>query len=149
FGGEASSGEDVKSFQRRFAPQCVLMNVIGLTETFGIRRYFIADNLHSGDAKVPLGYGVPGKEVLLLDETGEEVGAGQIGEIAVRSKYIGLGYWQRADLTRAAFLAAPSDGAERVYLTGDLGMLQPDGCLIHMGRKDFQVKIRGNRIEVA
>jgi amino acid adenylation domain-containing protein len=148
FGGEPTSGEDVKSFQRRFAPQCVLMNVIGLTETFSIRRYFVADDLRSGDAKVPLGYGVTDKEVLLLDETGQELGANQMGEIAVRSKHVALGYWGRPDLTRAVFIPDPYGGEERTYLTGDLGIMRPDGCLIHMGRKDFQVKIRGNRIEV-
>ena len=148
FGGEASSGEDVKSFQRRFAPQSVLMNVIGLTETFSIRRYFVPGDLNFGDAKVPLGYGVADKDILILDETGEEVGANQLGEIAVRSKHVALGYWGRPDLTRTAFIPDPLGGEERTYLTGDLGVMYSDGCLFHMGRKDFQVKIRGNRVEI-
>jgi acyl carrier protein len=139
----------VKYFQRHFSPNCVLMNVIGLTETFTIRRYFVTQEWRPGDTKVPLGYGVPDKEVFLLDEAGQEVSANQIGEIAVRSKHLALGYWRRPDLTRAAFIPDPGGGDERLYLTGDLGMMRPDGCLIHMGRKDFQVKIRGNRVEVA
>jgi len=85
---------------------------------------------------------------LLLDETGQEVGASQTGEIAVRSEHLALGYWRRPDLTEAAFFRDPRGGNSRLYLTGDLGMMHPDGCLIHMGRKDFQVKIRGNRVEV-
>src|SRR6185295_8173965 len=80
FGGEATSGEDVRSFQRRFAPDCVLMNVIGLTETFTIRRYFLGGDASYGETKVPLGYAVPEKEIFLLDETGREVGPGKIGE---------------------------------------------------------------------
>jgi hypothetical protein len=40
-------------------------------------------------------------------------------------------------------------GDERIYLTGDLGQLLPDGCLMHLGRKDSQIKIRGNRVEPA
>jgi acyl carrier protein len=40
-------------------------------------------------------------------------------------------------------------GDERLYFTGDLGLMHPDGCLIHLGRKDFQVKVRGHRIELA
>ena len=148
FGGEPTSGEDVKVFQRRFAPNCVLMNVIGLTETFSIRRFFVPQDSPDGDSKIPLGYGVPGKEIVLLDQAGRAVGANQIGEIAVRSKHLGLGYWRRPELTQGVFISDPDGGEERLYLTGDLGMMRADGCLIHMGRKDFQVKIRGNRVEV-
>jgi hypothetical protein len=42
----------------------------------------------------------------------------------------------------------PDGRKERIYLTGDLGLMKPDGCLYHMGRKDFQVKVRGNRVEL-
>src|SRR5262249_37780299 len=52
-------------------------------------------------------------------------------------------------LTEAAFLSDPSDGAVRTYLTGDLGRLRSDGCLEYLGRKDFQIKVRGNRIEAS
>ena len=42
----------------------------------------------------------------------------------------------------------PAGGDTRIYLTGDLGVMRSDGWLVHMGRKDFQVKIRGQRVEV-
>ena len=148
FGGEPSSGRDVKAFQHRFAPNCVLMNVIGSTETFTIRRYFVSPDGSGDDNKIPLGYEVPGKEIILLDEAGLAVEAGQIGEIAVRSEHLALGYWRQPELTRAVFISDPIGGAKRLYMTGDLGMMRADGCLIHMGRKDFQIKIRGNRVEV-
>lgn len=111
--------------------------------------FFISQEWRSSDSKVPLGYAVPDKEVLLLNEAGREVGTDQMGEIAVRSKYLALGYWRRPDLTAVAFIPDHHGRNQRLYLTGDLGMMRPDGCLIHMGRKDFQVKIRGYRIEVA
>ena len=44
------------------------------------------------------------------------------------------------------FLPDPTGADERTYLTGDLGRMLPDGCLIHMGRKDLQVKIRGYKV---
>jgi amino acid adenylation domain-containing protein len=147
-GGEPINREDVKCFQCHFSPQCILVHAIGPTETFTIRRHFITRDRRSSESKVPLGYAVPDKEVLLLDETGREVGVDQIGEIVVRSKYLALGYWRRPDLTQTAFIPDPRGGDERLYFTGDLGMMRPDGCLIHMGRKDFQVKIRGYRVEV-
>jgi amino acid adenylation domain-containing protein len=148
-GGEPINNNDVKLFQRYFSPHCMLMHVIGPTETLTIRRFFITHDWLSDDAKVPVGYAVPDKEVFLLDETGCEVGADQIGEIAVKSKYLALGYWRQPGLTQAAFTPDPSGGDERLYRTGDLGLMRPDGCMIHMGRKDFQVKIRGYRVEVA
>ena len=148
-GGESVTLGDVRLFQRHFCPHCVLMQAIGPTETFTVRRYFITHGWSCTDTRVPLGYAVPDKEVLLVDVTGREVDANQIGEIGVRSKYLALGYWRRPDLTQSVFIPDPRGGDERLYLTGDLGMMRPDGCLIHMGRKDFQVKIRGYRVEVA
>ena len=147
-GGEPINTDDVQRFQRHFSSHCVLVHAMGPTETFTIRRHFIGHDWRGNDSKIPVGYAVPDKEVLLLDEAGREVAAGQIGEIAVKSKYLALGYWGRPDLTEAAFIPG-ADGDKRIYLTGDLGLMLSDGCLIHMGRKDFQIKIRGYRVEVS
>ena len=68
----------------------------------------------------------------------------QIGEIAVKSPYLALGYWRRPELTRTKFLADPKGGNARIYLTGDLGYMLPDGCLVHVGRKDFSEKNQGS-----
>jgi hypothetical protein len=57
--------------------------------------------------------------------------------------------WRKRELTAATFLPDPRGGSERIYRTGDLGRLGPDGCLEHLGRKDFQIKLRGNRVELA
>jgi amino acid adenylation domain-containing protein len=148
-GGESINRDDVRRYQRHFSPHCLLMHAIGPTETLDIGYYSIAHDWHGSEAKVPLGYAVPDKELLVLDEAGREVGPDQIGEIAVRSKYLALGYWRRPDLTEAAFTLVPGGGDERLYRTGDLGVMRPDGCMTHMGRKDFQIKIRGYRVEVA
>src|SRR5262249_4248818 len=97
---------------------------------------------------VPVGYPVEGQEVLVLDDTGEFVGANRFGQIAVRSAYLSPGYWRQPDLTRKAFLPDPEGSDRRIYLTGDVGFMEPDGCLIHAGRKDSQVKVRGHRVEI-
>src|SRR2546422_9185418 len=70
-----------------------------------------------------------------------------VGEIAVKSRYLASGYWRRPDLTKAVFRADPKGGKERIYLSGDLGRITPDGCLQYLGRKDDQVKIRGFKVE--
>ena len=146
-GGEPIDSDDVEKFKRHFPPPCVLMHVMGPTETFSIRRHFISHDWNGDVVKVPVGYPVSDKEVLLFDETGQRVGPNETGEIVVRSKYLAIGYWRQPQLTEAAFLPDPDGGEERLYFTGDLGVMRPDGCLMHLGRKDFQVKIRGHRIE--
>ena len=146
-GGEPINSNDVKNFKRHFPPPCVLMHVMGPTETFSIRRHFIGHDWNGGEGTVPVGYPVPDKEVLLFDESGRRVGPNETGEIVVRSKYLAVGYWRQPQLTQAAFVPDPDGGEERLYFTGDLGVMRPDGCLMHLGRKDFQVKIRGHRIE--
>ena len=57
------------------------------------------------------------------------------------------GYWKRPDLTAAVFRDDPAGEGARLYRTGDLGRMSAEGLLEHLGRRDFQVKIRGQRIE--
>jgi thioesterase domain-containing protein len=87
-------------------------------------------------------------DVLLLDPAGRPVPAGEVGEIVVRSAYLAVGYWDRPDLTEAAFRPDPAGGGRRLYRTGDVGRMAADGCLEHLGRRDQQVKVRGERIDV-
>ncbi len=100
-------------------------------------------------SNVPAGYPVSGdRQVLLLDENHNEVAEGEVGEIAIRSEYMSLGYWKNPELTQKAFLTDPKGTEKKIYLTGDLGRRLENGCLMHLGRKDFQVKIRGYRVEL-
>ena len=148
-GGEAITTDDVDRFRRHFPRPCLLMHVMGPTETFSIRRLFIDHDWRGAPGKVPVGYPVADKDVLLLDEDGRPVEPGVPGEIVIRSKYLAVGYWRQPELTRAVFHPDPEGGAMRRYATGDLGVMTADGCLTHLGRKDFQVKIRGTRVETA
>jgi acyl carrier protein len=125
------------------------VNSLSATETGIISRCFFDKETPIIDRKVPVGFVAYGKEILILDDDGNPVGADEPGEIAVKSRYLSPGYWRRPDLTAAKFLPSPDGEHERIYLTGDLGCMTPDGCLYHLGRKDFQVKIRGYRIETA
>jgi hypothetical protein len=86
--------------------------------------------------------------LLLLDENGHEVGPDEVGEIAVKSRYLSNGYWRKPELTHAKFSPDPDGGDERIYFTGDLGRRLPDGFLLHLGRKDSMVKVRGYRVEL-
>jgi len=139
--GDQSGRVDVALFRRHFSSGCVLSNGLGTTETGLARRFLLGrDTPLAGDI-VPVGHAVDDVDVAVLDGAGAPVEAGQVGEITVRSDYLALGYWNRADLTERAF--APDAEGRRSYRTGDLGRLRTDGCLEHLGRKDSLVKIRG------
>jgi amino acid adenylation domain-containing protein len=148
-GGEPLTWGDVELFQRHFAKNCVLSYNLGSTELKIYRRYFIYQDTPVTGSIVPVGYAEEGTEVLILREDGQPVAEGEVGEIVVKSRYIAPAYWRRPDLTRAKFQPDPAGSDERIYRTGDLGRLLPDSCLLCLGRKDAQVKIRGHRVELA
>jgi amino acid adenylation domain-containing protein len=145
-GGEEVRGEDVESYRELFAPDCIFVNGFGPTESTVSLQYFIDKPTEVERRSVPIGYPVERTAVSLLSSDGcpEQV----YGEIAIRSPYVALGYWQRPDLTGMAFPPDPEGGKDRTYRTGDMGRLLPDGSVEFCGRKDLQVKIRGFRVEL-
>jgi amino acid adenylation domain-containing protein len=148
-GGEPVIRQDVDRFRAHFLPGSLLVNGLGATETSTLSHYCLDHETEIEGDLVPVGYPPEGIEVLLLDEGGHEVPAGEVGEITARGRFLAVEYWRQPELTRTAFLPNPNGGEARLYRTGDLGRKGPDGCLVHLGRKDFQVKIRGMRIEIA
>jgi amino acid adenylation domain-containing protein len=148
-GGEPLYKRDVELYKKHFSPDCILIHGIGTTETGTILRYSMDRETQVKGSVVPVGYVLEDMDVLLLDDARKQVGVNQVGQITVKSRYLALGYWQRPDLTRAAFLPDPEGGEARLYCTGDLGRVLPDGRMEHLGRKDFQVKIRGHRVAIA
>ena len=96
-----------------------------------------------------VGFPVYENRILLLGGDPLLPGGNDVGEIAVKSRYLSPGYWRKPDLTEAVVFPDPGDDGERIYRTGDLGRKLADGRLVCLGRKDFQVKIRGYRIELS
>ena len=135
---------DFDFYAQKFAPSALLQIVLNSTEANVISSFVTDGTFCFPENGYPVGYPAPDKEVLLLDENALEVAHGQIGEICVKSRYLPPGYWERS-ATRS-----PANGAaEAMFLTGDLGRVLPDGLLIHLGRKDSMVKIRGYRVELS
>jgi amino acid adenylation domain-containing protein len=148
-GGEPMPRSDLDHFNRHFRPPCVLVHGLGPTECFMVAWHYFPHGSRVDAPKLPIGYSLPDKDVLVLDGDGREVPPGEVGEICVRSRYISPGYWRDAERTNAKFSSDPSGSGARIYRTGDLGERAENGCLTHVGRSDFQLKIRGFRIEVA
>ena len=79
---------DVDLYRRHFSPSCVLVNRLGTTETFSFRFYFMDQESQLSGNIVPAGYPVSDKEVFLLNEEGNVVKCGEVGEIAVHSNFL-------------------------------------------------------------
>ena len=108
--GDRATPRDVELFRDAFHDGCVVVNGLGLTECGLVRRFVVDRTSELPGSAVPVGYEVDDMEVLLLGENGRPVPDGEVGEIAVRSRYLSPGYWRRPELTAARFRDDPSDG---------------------------------------
>ena len=140
---------DVDLYKKHFSRDCLLACGLSSSETGLLRLFLFDQKTEISGNEAPVGYAIQDKEIALLDNAGKTVAFNQIGTIVVRSRYLSPGYWNRPDLTEAKFKPDPQGGEVRLYFTGDIGVMLPDGCLIHKGRKDFRVKIRGYGVELA
>ena len=136
------------AYERVSAARTLLEFQMGSTEAGTITSALVNRRISYPSQGFPVGYACPGRQISLLDENGHEVAQGKVGEIAVRGRHMASGYWKNPELTKAKFLPAPGGGDERIFLTGDLGQMMPDGLIVHRGRKDLMVKIRGYRVEI-
>jgi amino acid adenylation domain-containing protein len=147
-GGEPVYRQDVELFRAHFPSDCRLVVTLSSTETGTVCMQLLDRETPIEGSAVPVGHPVDDVEVMLVDDRGAEVGDGEIGEIAVRSRGLAVGYWTPDGVIRSAFAPHPDDDRLRTYHTGDLGQRGADGALLHIGRKDSLVKISGQRIDI-
>jgi thioesterase domain-containing protein/non-ribosomal peptide synthetase component E (peptide arylation enzyme)/acyl carrier protein len=144
--GDVLYKKDLARIRLHFPKEAIIIHHLAASETGILARLVIgSDTIIDGEI-VPVGYPVPGKEVVILDENGQKLEPGQIGEISVRSRLIASGEGDLPDFMEDQFIPDPDYPGERLYRTGDLGRMRPDGMLEFAGRKDFQFKIRGYRV---
>jgi acyl-CoA synthetase (AMP-forming)/AMP-acid ligase II/acyl carrier protein len=155
FGGDNLTKRDVSRFQNLF-PSATCVNFYGATETPQAMGHFVIPQPREkgyGDEitteNIPLGRGIEGVQLLVLNDAEQLAGSGEVGEIHVRTPYLAKGYLGNNALTQQRFVANPFNkiAGDRLYKTGDRGRYLPDGTLEFIGRADHQVKIRGFRIE--
>jgi len=145
---EAVFKSDVDLYKQYFSPKCIFVTGLSSNETGPLADYLIDHDSAVTDSAVPVGYAAPGKDVVLLDQDGEKIGFDEVGEIAVRSRYLSPGYLRNPKLTKAKFKCDRTATGSLIYLTGDMALMMPNGCLMHKGRKDFRVKVRGYPVDI-
>ena len=102
-----------------------------------------------GEVVVPIGRAVPNVSVWVLDSRLRPVPVGVVGELYLGGVQVARGYASRAGLTAERFVADPFGGVGvRLYRTGDLVRWGVGGEIEYLGRTDFQVKLRGQRVEL-
>jgi arthrofactin-type cyclic lipopeptide synthetase B len=140
--GEAPSAALV----RRWGAARRLINAYGPTESTVCTTMHLCD-LHAHGAP-PIGRPIDNARVYLLDEQGRAVPVGVAGHLHVGGEVLARGYLNRPELTAERFVSDPFVPGQRMYKTGDLARYRADGTLEYLGRNDFQVKIRGMRVEL-
>jgi non-ribosomal peptide synthetase component F/SAM-dependent methyltransferase len=145
-GGQTLYGKDIRTFRAAFGVDAVLLFELGSTETGLMTQGYFDAHTPVSDGVVSVGYTVADKELLIVDEDGAEVAAGEYGLLAVRSRYLSLDVGR--DEKQAEQHAGNLAGA-RVFRTSDRARLRADGCLEIAGRQDSIVKVRGYRVDLA
>lgn len=149
-GGEALGSELA---ERLLARQVRLLNVYGPTETTVWSAVHAVEQVDS--AVIPIGQPLANNRLYVLDEFLEPQPVGVAGDLYIGGSGVARGYADRPELTAASFIPNPFvqphapgvQAGSRLYRTGDRARYRSDGCLEFLGRSDFQVKLRGFRIE--
>ncbi len=150
FSGEVMPLKHLNSWMEHL-PETTFVNLYGPTEITCNCTYHIIDRNRDYADGVPIGRAFPNEHVFLLDEHDKEVlEEGVPGEICVRGTALALGYYRAKEQTDKHFVQNPLNDKyiDMIYRTGDLGRYNECGELIFSGRKDFQIKHMGHRIEL-
>jgi len=150
FSGEVMPVKQLRLWQEAL-PNAEFVNLYGPTEITCNCTYYPVDKLFEDGEKMPIGKSFPGRDVFLLDENGKEINVPDaVEEICVAGESLSDGYYHNPEETTKKFISHPRYPGESVkcYRTGDLGYYDKDGNLYFSGRKDFQIKHMGHRIEL-
>ncbi len=149
FSGSVMPGAVLRQWQEAL-PDAVFVNQYGPTEATASCTYHIMDHRAEEDEVIPAGIPYRNYRVFLLSEDGKAVPPGEEGEIVVGGAGVTLGYINDPERTSGAYILNPLETSypDRVYKTGDIGVINEDGVLFFHGRKDRQIKYLGHRVEL-
>ena len=145
FDGEELTVKTAQKLRERF-PEARIINAYGPTEaTVALSAVAITDEMLATLKRLPIGYTKADSPTFVIDENGQKLPNGQQGEIIVCGPAVSKGYLNNPEKTAEAFFEFEGLPA---YHTGDVGTMTDEGLLLYGGRKDFQIKFNGYRIEL-
>ena len=150
FSGEVMPHKHLCNFQKHL-PDAMYVNLYGPTEITCNCTYHILQSERDYSDGIPIGKAFPNEDVFILDENDRKIcEPGISGEICVRGTALSLGYYSCPEQNALHFVTNPLNPfyPETIYRTGDLGKYDQNGELVFSGRKDFQIKYMGHRIEL-
>jgi amino acid adenylation domain-containing protein len=151
FCGEALSASLAAAWQQA-ASNSILENLYGPTEATIAITYYRWDSEKSPAecvrGLVPIGWPFEGQQVCAVDENLAPVPAGESGELCLGGSQVTRGYLNDPEKTARSFVRLKHTGDQIWYRTGDLVRQDERGCLFYLGRRDFQVKVNGYRVEL-
>ncbi len=148
-GGEACVKTDVDQFKNHFNSDALFINDYGPTESTIVSQRILSHDSELTRHAVPLGKPVLNTEVFLLTKDNKKAKMYEEGEIVFKSDYLSLGYLNLEELTNKMFTIDPIEKNGRVYRSGDIGRMLPNGEIEFVQRKDSQIKLNGMRIELS
>lgn len=147
-GGEPIVLSRIKSWTENANPHIV--NTYGPTECTDVSSFYNINIAEQLDKTIPIGKPISNVKLYVLDKNLQPLPIGIVGELYIGGVGVGDGYLNRPDvnLTKFPTISLVNYKKEKVYSTGDLVRLQPDGNIEFIGRADTQVKLLGYRIEL-
>ncbi len=151
FCGEALSSSLAQAWQAA-ANNSILENLYGPTEaTIAITYYRWNSETSPAECVrglVPIGWPFDGQQVCAVNDDLSPVRAGESGELCLGGSQVTQGYLNDPEKTAKSFVRLKDTGDQIWYRTGDLVRQDERGCLSYLGRRDFQVKVNGYRVEL-
>ena len=149
FAGEAMPAKQLRIWQEKL-PNARFTNLYGPTEITVDCTWFDVKRQYADDEYIPIGKACRNMQVLVLKDDDTETKVGEVGELCVRGTGVALGYYNNKAKTQEVFVQNPLHDLyeDRIYRTGDIVRYNECGEIEFVSRKDFQIKHKGNRIEM-
>ena len=149
FAGEAMPAKQLKVCMNKL-PSTKFVNLYGPTEITVDCTYYVVDREFGDDEFIPIGKPCHNKQILVFNDEDKLVKVGETGELCVRGTGVALGYYNNPEKTKEVFVQNPLNSLyeDKIYRTGDIVRYNERGEIEFVSRKDFQIKHKGNRIEM-